>query len=48
MAPELIFKIGVCVCGASAVGAVISVIVLRLLGARLSRQLDTEFGKRRQ
>lgn len=47
MTPEQIFHIGVVICGVAVVGALIAAILLRCFKARLNRQLDSEYGKRR-
>ena len=47
MFPDFVFNSGIVICGVAVVGAVIAAIMLRRSKARLNRQLDAEYGKRR-
>jgi len=47
MTAELIFNIGIIICGVAVASAIIATIILRISKVRLNKQLDAEYGKRR-
>ena len=47
LAPDAIFNIGILICAASAGGAVITFVTLKLIKAKHEKQLDDEYGRRR-
>ena len=44
---ELLFYGGIIVCGVTAIGAIITSIILHFVKIRLDEQFDSEYGKRR-
>ena len=48
MSAEMVYYIGIAICGVAAACAVAAAVMLRLSKTRLNNKLDAEYGKRKR